>query len=61
MKTKGLYRTLIESEDIITRPNNLSKNPPDELRAATDSQRKEHTIKVEQKKIATILCSASWQ
>ena len=50
MQTKGLYKTLIGSEDIIRRPNNLPENPPDALRAARDSQRKEHTIKVEQKK-----------
>ena len=60
MQTKGLYKTLIGSEDIIIRPDNLPENPSDEQRAARDAQQKEYTIKVEQKKITTILCGPIW-
>ena len=47
MPSKGLYKTLIGNEEIITRPDKLPENPSDEQRAARDAQQKEYTIKVD--------------
>ena len=44
MQTKGLYKTVIGTEDAIRRPNNLPENPTDEDQAAHTAEQVEFRI-----------------
>ena len=42
MRTKGLWKTLIENRIIITQPANFPENPSNKQRAARDAQQRQH-------------------